>query len=1003
MAEKILAFRIDVEGTSKEADAISRIDIELNKLNEERREAIVLSKKEGEAGEKARVKLAQLSSQTKDLQVKKAELNRVERASAREFKATGGSMEQLRARTAKLRAEINQLDISDKKNLATLRAKKLEITANTKKIRDFDRSISGSSTLVGEYSRGLVNGFRGIGIALVGVLASVRLLSNAVRSVTNDFAKFETGQMAVQGLLDEQNNLIAGQTIDIMKSYGLETQDTNKALFDAVSAGVEAGKSNMFMAEASKLALGGVTSLSTAVDGMTTIINSYHLATDDANQVASAFFSAQKFGKTTVEELSKSVGRAAPVAKQLDVTYQELLATYAILTKNGIATEEAGTAIRSMMVALQKTSKEQRDAFDRLGISYGATNVKAEGFFNIMSQIQQAVAAGDAELIELIPNIRALTGAGTLGAEALAEYDEILKVVNEDYGEGSSLAKAFALQQNSVRNYMDRLGASFRAGRIALGSFLAPLLKGFVDIVAPIKRASDSIREQKYELNALVKSATSVLASDESRIRTIKQIQEQYPDFLKNIDAETISNDQLATALAKANTEYDKRIKYEIAKEVYEIQKTAIAELIIEEGNLIKVYENALEAKKEVSNEEVNLLSTAIRNKAIIQEQTIPKALERNRAKQAEMNEAIEKSIQLISEMNIVSAGGEPGGGGEDPDDKKKRLSEEEKKRLVKIAELRLQIQRQTADSEIAIIQDRYDREFYKEVESYQRFVEDMKAKAVEYPELQKEIDAVLEAVAIEHEINLQEIILEGQEEQHKIRMEKDKEAEEQQKATWDKRVRIAEFAHQAISELFSVLHDSYMQQKAIELEQAGDNEKRREEIERKYARKMKIINIGQAIMNGALAVTKALAHGLPIWKWIEVGLIGATTLAQTAIIAAQKFATSGKVKPGYELPGSSKGEDNTLALVKPGEVILNERHQALLGGPMAFKRIGVPGFAGSGLVGGALPPVQDAGNISIESFTRGISAVLGDLRVVLNVNELHSAEDELAIITETL
>ena len=44
MADKILGFRIDVQGASKEAQEIAKIELELSKLNEERKEALRLQK-----------------------------------------------------------------------------------------------------------------------------------------------------------------------------------------------------------------------------------------------------------------------------------------------------------------------------------------------------------------------------------------------------------------------------------------------------------------------------------------------------------------------------------------------------------------------------------------------------------------------------------------------------------------------------------------------------------------------------------------------------------------------------------------------------------------------------------------------------------------------------------------------------------------------------------------------------------------------------------------------
>lgn len=84
-----------------------------------------------------------------------------------------------------------------------------------------------------------------------------------------------------------------------------------------------------------------------------------------------------------------------------------------------------------------------------------------------------------------------------------------------------------------------------------------------------------------------------------------------------------------------------------------------------------------------------------------------------------------------------------------------------------------------------------------------------------------------------------------------------------------------------------------------------------------------------------------------------------ATARAGLAIsqIKAQQFAGGGLVKTlsgelinrAPNIPELLNG-DNILATVRRGEVVLNERQQAALGGAPTFRRIGVPGFAGGGI-----------------------------------------------------
>lgn len=83
-----------------------------------------------------------------------------------------------------------------------------------------------------------------------------------------------------------------------------------------------------------------------------------------------------------------------------------------------------------------------------------------------------------------------------------------------------------------------------------------------------------------------------------------------------------------------------------------------------------------------------------------------------------------------------------------------------------------------------------------------------------------------------------------------------------------------------------------------------------------------------------------------------------------------QQFADSGQVLSGRKIERSHgksmnfANGDNVLASVKVGEVVLNERHQELLGGAETFRKIGVPGFADGGLVAKRIStPVEDSLN----------------------------------------
>ena len=151
--------------------------------------------------------------------------------------------------------------------------------------------------------------------------------------------------------------------------------------------------------------------------------------------------------------------------------------------------------------------------------------------------------------------------------------------------------------------------------------------------------------------------------------------------------------------------------------------------------------------------------------------------------------------------------------------------------------------------------------------------------------------------------------------------------------------------------------------------------QKEAEAIRLKAAKEDKKIAIIQAIIQGALAVQRALAS-VPFPANLLAAIpTGIAAAAQIATIAAQPLAEGGvvtgqRVNQKQNIPTRSNG-DNVLAYVKRGEVVLNQRQQSLLGGSPTFRRIGIKGFADGGIV----PPISAP--LSAISSDNGLSKYL--------------------------
>lgn len=160
-----------------------------------------------------------------------------------------------------------------------------------------------------------------------------------------------------------------------------------------------------------------------------------------------------------------------------------------------------------------------------------------------------------------------------------------------------------------------------------------------------------------------------------------------------------------------------------------------------------------------------------------------------------------------------------------------------------------------------------------------------------------------------------------------------------------------------------SGLEAQFLQEQIRREEQAAQElAEKKQRIEKEAAIGAKAIAITQAVINTALGITQALATLPPPASYVAAAVTGALGAVEIATIAAQPLATGGivgfnnggKVNQAQNIPTQSNG-DNVLATLKRGEVVLNARQQSLLGGAETFRKAGVPGFAGGGVVS---PPI---------------------------------------------
>jgi TP901 family phage tail tape measure protein len=291
----------------------------------------------------------------------------------------------------------------------------------------------------------------------------------------------ETGDEATKTFAQMQ-----GLVKDVSSEFAIAQDVLTKGLYQAISAGVPKDNALEFMQVASRAAIAGVTSVDTAVDGLTTTINAFGLDIGQAGKVADSMFAAVKGGKTTFDELSSALFNVAPSAAAAKVSFSEVNAAIATLTASGVPTKVATTQIRAAFVALSKPSKDLTALFNSLGYESGEAAIAQNGLGFAMDAVfkasngsasQMKLLLGRQEAVNAI-NVLAGTSAGKF-ADELERQATAAGSVDDAFNE---IDKSRSLEKNKI---------AFENLSLAIGTILIPIMEAIIPLVTSFAKFAD--------------------------------------------------------------------------------------------------------------------------------------------------------------------------------------------------------------------------------------------------------------------------------------------------------------------------------------------------------------------------------------------------------------------------------------------------------------------------------------------------------------------------------
>jgi TP901 family phage tail tape measure protein len=484
--------------------AIDEISSKFNEMTQSGERALEAFENTGTAADGALSKVSRTAAQT-------AKSTDAAADSVDDLSSAIGDYEKATGQAANSTGILSEKTTETEKNLDEAAEAARKASEEVEKFGDKSEETGKQSEESSKKSRDGIKELQGV-LASAGIAATLNEIKNGFFDCSEAAAQFETSTAMVATTADTSQKSLSSISKEV-RTYSNETgeaaSDMAEATYQAISASVNTADAAAFAGTATKLAVGGFTSATTAVDVLTTAINAYGLAASDATQLSDYLITTQNLGKTSVDQLAQSVGKVIPLASAYNVQMDNLSSAYAVLTANGIATAESGTYLKSMLNELGDTGSGVSEVLlNSTGKTFAQLMEQGYSLGDVMAMLGNAVDGDSTAFNALWNSTEAGIGALSLFNAGADKYNSVLESMRTSAG---ATEKAYSTMADTTDKSKQRMENAFNNLKISVGDVLNPALtqvyEGFTNVFAGM---SDFVDEHPAVVAAISAIAVGV-------------------------------------------------------------------------------------------------------------------------------------------------------------------------------------------------------------------------------------------------------------------------------------------------------------------------------------------------------------------------------------------------------------------------------------------------------------------------------------------------------------
>lgn len=297
--------------------------------------------------------------------------------------------------------------------------------------------------------------------------------------------------------------------LDLSDQTGISSVEIANNVYDAISAGQSTADAVNFLGNATELAKAGFAETADSLDLLTTIMNAYDLEATEVNNTSDMLIQTQNLGKTTVGELSSTMGKIIPSANAFNVELDQLCTGYALMTSNGVATAESTTYMNAMINELGKSSSDVSEILKKkTGKSFSELMESGYSLADVLEIINGSAKEQGLAFSDMWSSSEAGKAGLILLGESADDFNGVLEQMQNSTGATGEAFEKLQTDSNTIKIAFNQMKNVFIDLGGVIMEMLAPTITAMSEKVKEFaewfKSLDDSIKKVIIVIGAVV-------------------------------------------------------------------------------------------------------------------------------------------------------------------------------------------------------------------------------------------------------------------------------------------------------------------------------------------------------------------------------------------------------------------------------------------------------------------------------------------------------------------